>query len=143
MKSKTINILVFILLCVIAVAFLISAALDNRWVETISVNTYLAERGSYNARRVQIYGKVVPGSVKQNNNRVGVEFQIYDISAKSTEQAKRLPIGFAGRMPPNIGNDTEVLVNCRIDAEGNLTVEKVFTKCPSKYKQKLRGAEEY
>ena len=106
------------------------AAVEAPWLETISAEQYLAQPSDFQSKKVQIYGKVVPDSIEPAD--AGVNFRIYS-GEKDFDGTQPTLAVYYSAASVNLRPNTGVLLRCRIGPQGEVTILKVLTKCPSRY----------
>ena len=78
----------------------------------------------------RIAGKVKPGSVKRNLQKMDLNFVL-------TGEKATIPVHFEGIVPENFTDDIEVVVVGRMDTAGIFKARSLVTRCESKYKAKV------
>jgi cytochrome c-type biogenesis protein CcmE len=78
----------------------------------------------------RITGKVKPGSVERNLQKMDLKFIL--AGKKSV-----IPVHFGGTIPENFTDDIEVVVVGRMDKTGIFNARSIITRCESKYKAKV------
>ena len=130
MTKKARNTVIIALVLACGAGLLIWAALDAQWVQTVSAQDVMENLASYKSKSLQVFGKVVPGSVKEQGRLT--EFELYWPSGGKTT-AQTLQVKYSGLSKVNLAADSDVLISCRIDEQGQVDANKILTKCPSKY----------
>lgn len=127
-RTQKLVISALVLMC--GAGLLIWAAADAQWVQTVSAQDVLNNPPAYKARSLQIFGKVMPGSIKEKGKET--EFDLY-WPEENEVASQALHITYAGITKVNLLADSDVLIHCKIDEQGQVTANKILTKCPSKY----------
>ena len=92
--------------------------------EVINQNaTELTNRG------YRVGGRVVPGSVVKNDEKITVTFVIRDIQVPD----QRLTITYEGILPDTFKEDQDVLIEGKYIGSKTMAATKIMTKCASKY----------
>jgi cytochrome c-type biogenesis protein CcmE len=128
--NSTRNLVIMALFIACGTGLLIWAAMDAQWVQTVSAQDVLSNPAAYKLKSLQIFGKVVPDSIKEKSH--ALEFDLYWPKQKRIETGV-LHIRYAGLTKVNLIAGSDVLIECRIDEQGQVTANKILTKCPSKY----------
>jgi cytochrome c-type biogenesis protein CcmE len=91
----------------------------------MTVSEFLAdpERG---ADGLRINGKVVTGSIERHSSGQEVDFLVSDGAAE-------LPVRYAGVIPDTFVDDSDVVVEGKLDESGTFQAHTLLAKCPSKY----------
>lgn len=80
-------------------------------------------------RRVRVSGGVAPGSLQVATDRSRASFSLQGAT-------DRLRVVCAGPLPDNLAENTEVVVEGRLDPDGVLRGDKLLTRCASKYESR-------
>jgi cytochrome c-type biogenesis protein CcmE len=113
-----------------AFALLAWSVLDGQWVKTISVSAYLDDPGRYGESELQIYGKIVAGSIEKQAQGTAMKIR--------GEDGRELKVIYTGLKYVNLKDNADVLVQCRA-AGGEIKASSILTKCPSKYQSQQAG----
>jgi len=91
----------------------------------MTVSEFLAEpeRG---AEGLRINGKVLTGTIDRHPSGQEVMFVVSDGAAD-------LPVRYEGIIPDTFVDDSDVVVEGRVDASGTFQAHTLLAKCPSKY----------
>jgi cytochrome c-type biogenesis protein CcmE len=133
MSQKIHKVLITGIAVLLGVGLLVWAAADAQWVQTVSAQQCIDNLAAYKGKSLQIYGKVVPGSVQEQGQ--AMEFELYwpDVNGNKGEL---LRVKYAGLRKVNLNNDADILIDCDVDDMGLVSANKILTKCPSKYKSR-------
>jgi cytochrome c-type biogenesis protein CcmE len=127
---KTRNVVIAALVLACGAGLLIWAAADAQWVQTVSAQEVINSLDAYKSKSLQVFGKVVPASIKEQGH--AVEFELY-WPKEGQKTLQTLHVKYTGLIKVSLAADTDVLINCRVDEQGQVTANKILTKCPSKY----------
>jgi len=87
----------------------------------------LKERGdSVYGQGVRVNGEVVPGSIEFDARNLILTFVI-------TDERETLPVVYEGIVPDTFNNQTDVVLEGKLDSTGLFHARSIVTKCPSKY----------
>ncbi len=112
---------------VLGIAYLIVTALQTSTVYYITVGE-LVQRGSAGAaQQVRVAGDVVPGSVEKIDAGLAIRFLVHDGSGQ-------MPVYYKGGPVPDIfGDEVQVVVEGKYNADGTFVANTLLAKCPSKF----------
>jgi cytochrome c-type biogenesis protein CcmE len=98
-----------------------------------SVTPYVSfNEARASGERVQVIGKLVPGSSVYDTSQVSLTFQL------TGKEGELLPVVYdSGPKPANFEEATEIVVIGRYDG-ANFIAEELLVKCPSKYQGSLK-----
>jgi cytochrome c-type biogenesis protein CcmE len=141
--KKLRNVTITVLALTAGAGLLIWAAIDAQWIQTISAQELINNPVAYKSRPIQVYGRVVPGSIKEVGN--SIEFDMYwpgaasrtaERLAKNAQNYGKLHVRYVGTAKIGLTNDAEILVNCTEKDLNKVEASRILTKCPSKYKNR-------
>jgi cytochrome c-type biogenesis protein CcmE len=132
-KKKTQMVVILVLALALGTGLLFWAAMDAQWVQTVSAQEVINNPAAYRTKTLQIYGKVVPGSVREQGSML--EFELYWPSG-DPKAGGLLHVKYSGLTKVNMADDSDVLIDCRVDEQGGAIANRILTKCPSKYKSR-------
>ena len=123
-----IKIIVGGIIILLAVAYLIVAALPSGTAYYITVSE-LAEMGPQaQTQHTRVSGNVVPGTIVRSAEIQDVRFQVEDESGKLT-------VVFSGVLSDIFGDSVQVVVEGKQGPDGVYYADKVFAKCPSRFEE--------
>ena len=89
----------------------------------------LIEQGSsIYGENVRVNGQVIPGSVEQQNEGLGLRFAIADIDGEES-----LMVVYQGVVPDTFKAGNNVVVEGRLNSSGTFQGDILMPKCPSRY----------
>jgi len=109
------------------IAGLIVYSFNQSLVYDHSVAEYLADRSLHHAN-CRIYGKVKPESVVRLASGIGVSFLV-------TDGKQSVPVSFAKEVPDTFKENSDVVVEGKLDGGGVFRAHNLLAKCPSKYEK--------
>jgi len=77
-------------------------------------------------RGVRVNGEVVPDSIEFDARNLILTFVI-------TDERQSLPVVYEGIVPDTFNNQTQVVLEGKLDSTGLFHARSIMTKCPSKY----------
>lgn len=85
-------------------------------------------------RQIKLAGKVVPGSiVKLEGNRT-IEFQIWEPLKDQPEAfSQKRTVRYSGVIPDTFRDESDVVLEGKMGADGIFVADTLLAKCPSKY----------
>jgi cytochrome c-type biogenesis protein CcmE len=120
----------------LAVAYLIVAALPSGTAYYITVSE-LAEMGERaQTQQTRVSGNVVAGTIERSAESQDVRFQVEDESG-------RLTVSYSGLVPDIFGDHTQVVVEGIQGADGVYHASILLAKCPSRFEEAPPGDTDY
>jgi cytochrome c-type biogenesis protein CcmE len=111
-------------------AYFMYQAMQSSWAYYYSVDEFSDSRASVKDYSLRIAGKVKPGSVRRDVEKMRLTFTL-------AGSENEVPISYTGSTPDNFAEDAEVVVQGRLDTGGVFRADTLLTRCESKYKAKL------
>ena len=112
----------------LAVVYLIVAALPSGTAYYITVSE-LAELGERaQTQQTRVTGNVVAGTIVQSAESQVIRFEVEDESG-------RLTVSYSGLVPDIFGDHAQVVVEGTQDADGVYHAEVLLAKCPSRFEE--------
>jgi len=131
MKTKYIfKILIGIIVIGGGLGYFTYQAMLSSWSYYYSVDEFNANISDMNNYSLRIAGRVKPGSVNRNLQKMNLAFTL---AGAKTE----IPVLYEGTVPENFAEDIEVVVEGRLDTDKSFKAKTLMTKCESKYKAKV------
>jgi cytochrome c-type biogenesis protein CcmE len=130
-KKARNNIVITAVVLALGAGLLIWAAMDSQWVQTVSAQDVINNLQTYKSKSLQIFGKVAVGSVKEENS--ATEFDLYWPKDKEMS-SQTLHVKYTGLSKVNLTGGSDVLIDCKVNEQGQVNASRILTKCPSKYK---------
>ena len=78
---------------------------------------------------VKVSGKVIPGTYQRVEGELLHRFEVRDLADESVT----FPVEFRDALPDTFSEDTEVVLEGRMDAQGVFQANTLLTKCGSRY----------
>ena len=100
------------------------------WQYYLTANECLAESASLGGHRLRVSGRIAPGTLTVDRDRIHASFVLEADGAE-------LKVACSGPLPDNLADGMAVLVEGRLDDGSLLRGEKVLTRCASKYESRL------
>jgi len=114
-----------------AAVYLLYLSAGSSFVYYYSVDEFLPRAADItDARTVRLAGRVRRGSIRQNTEKLKLEF---DLAGKTGI----ITVKYAGTVPDNFEQGREVLVEGNINKDGIFTADRIMTRCESKYSSRL------
>lgn len=127
-RSFDIKIIVGGVIILLAVAYLVVAALPSGTAYYITVSE-LADMGERaQTQQTRVSGNVVPGTIVRSAESQDVRFQVEDESG-------RLTVVYAGVLSDIFGDHVQVVVEGKQGQDGVYYADQVFAKCPSRFEE--------
>jgi cytochrome c-type biogenesis protein CcmE len=98
----------------------------SSWKYYVTADECVAHLSELDGSRVRVSGVIAAGSLSINGERSQASFVLLG-------QKQQLETVCAGTLPDNLQEETEVVVEGYLQADGTLHGDKVLTKCASKY----------
>ena len=112
----------------LAVAYLVVAALPSGTAYYITVSE-LAEMGARaQTEQTRVSGTVAPGTIVRSAESQEVRFQVEDASG-------RLTVVYNGLVPDIFGDEAQVVVEGTQGADGVYHAHTLLAKCPSRFEE--------
>ncbi len=132
MKTKIIvKVLVGTVIIGGGIGYFMYQAMQSSWSYYYSVDDFVANSSAVKSHSLRIAGKVKPGSVKRDIEKMNLTFTL-------TGSDNEVSIYYAGSVPDNFVDDGEVVVEGRLEASGVFQADMLMTRCESKYKAKVK-----
>lgn len=96
------------------------------WQYYLTTDECLRDADSLMGCRLRVSGRVAVGTLDHDHSAQQVSFGL-------AGTADNLPVNYRGVIPDNLAEGIEVVVEGRLDSEGNFVADKLLTKCASKY----------
>lgn len=138
MGRRTIDIKIVVggIVILLAVAYLVVAALPSGTAYYLTVSE-LAEMGARaQTEQTRISGNVVPGTIVQSAESQDVRFEVEDGSGSLT-------VVYSGILSDIFGDHVQVVVEGKQGQDGVFYADKVFAKCPSRFEEATPTGSEY
>ncbi|MDR5694596.1 MAG: cytochrome c maturation protein CcmE [Armatimonadota bacterium] len=126
MWSKRWKFIIVALAVVLVLAYLVYAGVRRAAVYYLTVSELLAQQGRRNDLPIRVGGKVVPGSIQWDKLGRSLRFQISD-------GQKILPVFYQGVVPDIFGDGKDVVVEGRLNPQGEFVATTLLARCPTKY----------
>src|SRR5436309_13132710 len=100
-----------------------------------NVDEVIGQHQSWQGRRVQLHGYVVPGTWVQRPKTLDYKFKVQNNPARGVAPGGIVEASYKGLLPDTFKDEAEVVLKGSFDETGHFTVVKdgVMAKCPSKY----------
>lgn len=135
-RSIDIKIVVGGVIILLAVAYLIVAALPSGTAYYITVSE-LADMGERaQTQQTRVSGNVVPGSIVRGAETQDVRFQVEDESG-------RLTVVYSGVVPDIFADNVQVVVEGTQGADGVFQAHTLLAKCPSRFEEVAPAGTDY
>jgi len=131
MKTKTVKILVGSIVIGLGLIYFMYQIMQSSLSYYYSVDEFVAGSIEVKNNSFRLAGKVKPGSVKRNLQKMDLTFTLAGSEAE-------IPVHYAGTVPDNFTEDIEVVVEGGLDADGVFKANSLVTRCESKYKAKVK-----
>ena len=118
------------LVVVLAIAYLILAAVRGSTAYYLSIEELQAQRKS--DRSVRVAGTIVEQSIVWQTRDLVLQFEIADESGS-------LPLVYHGTRPDMFRDGAEVVVEGQYTPQGIFQAQTLLLKCPSKYEEASTG----
>jgi cytochrome c-type biogenesis protein CcmE len=94
------------------------------------VDEVTGQLAQWQAKRLQLHGNVVPGSIMRRTTATGYEYQF-----RLERKGQSIEARYTGTVPDTFKESAEVVVKGRLTPQGYFQVAPggVMAKCPSKY----------
>jgi cytochrome c-type biogenesis protein CcmE len=99
------------------------------------VDEVVAQRSSFEGKKLQVTGYVIPGSILKKPNTLEYRFRIQNNPIRSGEPGNVMNISYTGIVPDTFKPEAEVVLRGKLTADGGFSTDPngVIAKCPSKY----------
>lgn len=111
---------------------LIVYSFNQNLVYDHSVAEFLADPALQRSN-CRIYGKVQEGSVRRDDDGIGIAFAV-------TDGTLSVPVAYAREVPDTFKENGDVVVEGTLDGNGVFQAHNLLAKCPSKYEGEGMGA---
>ena len=107
--------------------YLMVTALQTSPVYYLTVGELLERGTAAYGQQIRVAGDVVPGTVVREDAGLGVRFVVHDGSGQ-------VPVYYRGGPVPDIfGDEVQVVVEGKYNADGTFVANTLLAKCPSKF----------
>ena len=131
MKTKVlVKIAIGIIVIGGGIGYFMYQAMQSSWSYYYSVDDFMSGSDAVQNSSLRLAGIVKDGSVQRDLEKMLLTFTL-------TGENKEIPVNYSKTVPDNFTEGIEVVVDGRLDPEGNFKAEKLMTRCESKYKAKL------
>ena len=97
--NSTRNVVIAALFIACGAGLLIWAAIDSEWVQTVSAHDVLSNIAAYKSKSLQVFGRVVPDSIKEKARQFNADPEIQALLAEATaDDGSMAP--FQGKFSP-------------------------------------------
>ena len=105
-----------------------------------NVDEVMTNPQSWEGKKLQLHGYVVPGSIFTTRDRLEYKFKVQNTPARSSEDAVIVDAVYRGVVPDTFKGEAEVVLKGQFDGKTFHTVPNgVMAKCPSKYEAAEAG----
>ena len=112
---------------VAALAYLGFTAFQGASMYYLTVDELLAREDIGDGERVRLMGKVVDGSVEENQETHTLRFKV------TSEAGTAMPVVYTGMVPDAFKQGADVVLEGSLADSGTFQADAVLVKCPSKY----------
>ena len=116
------------LIVLAAIAYLGYGSFRSSATYYYEVGELLVQGNSVYGETVRVNGQVIPGSVEQQNEGLGLRFAIADIDGEES-----LMVVYQGVVPDTFKAGNNVVVEGRLNSSGTFQGDILMPKCPSRY----------
>lgn len=124
MRSKKLKIILFSMLPLLVLGLLAFRAFENSAAYYYTISEVAAKEMV--EQKVRIKGELVEGSVDYNASIPLLKFDLTDGVAK-------VAAVYQGVLPDNFQHADEVIIEGKLNSNGEFMVSKLMLQCPSKY----------
>ncbi len=128
MKKKIVSIFGVVVLVVGVIVVILSSTGSGAY--SLKIKQVQANRSELTGKELRVSGKVVKGSLKNNNGGFDHEFLLSDA------QGRRLLCRYHGALPDPFKEGRNVIVQGMLQKDGSIQASQLIVKCPSKYVEK-------
>ncbi|MFQ6034432.1 MAG: cytochrome c maturation protein CcmE [Sedimentisphaerales bacterium] len=132
MRKETITkIIVGVVVIGGAMVYFVYQAMQSSWAYYYSVDDLAGHKSVVANHSLRIAGRVEKGSTERDLQKMRLTFTL--AGSETT-----LPVSYEGVVPDNFAEDTEVVVEGYLAADGIFQANKLITRCESKYRAKVK-----
>lgn len=135
-RSFDIKIIVGGIVILLAVAYLVVAALPQGTAYYITVSELQEMGAQAQTQQTRVSGNVVPGTIVRSAESQDVRFQVEDESG-------RLTVVYSGVLSDIFGDHVQVVVEGKQGQDGVYYADQVFAKCPSRFEEAAPAGKDY
>ena len=110
----------------VAVMYMVITGTGETMVYYYTVSEVAAQGDALTGEPLRVAGKVVPGSIKQGGGGLVHRFLIH-------EGGKELAVVYRNIAPDTFQDNSDAVVEGKLDADGVFQADFLMAKCPSKY----------
>ena len=107
-------------------AYLVMAGMRDTLVFYFTVSELSEQSSELTGERLRVAGKVMPGTIEVGSNHLVHRFTI-------EEGGRRLRVVYSGVAPDTFVDNSEAVVEGRLQEDGTFAASFLMAKCPSKY----------
>ena len=119
------------LIACLALGYLVYVLLGSTMTYYSTVSELIEQGESAYGKGVRVKGEVVPGSMESNTENPVLTFIITD----NEGTIDVIYEGKAADIPDVLGDQTEVVLEGKLDSSETFHASSILTKCPSKYEK--------
>jgi cytochrome c-type biogenesis protein CcmE len=125
-KAAKIGVTTFVLLTTFGVLLYTTMGESMQYYKY--VDEVMAEPAAWHGKKLQIHGRVVPGSPSVKPDSLDYRFDL-------RSNGKSITAFYTGVLPDTFKDDSEVVLTGRLNPDGTFHATDMTAKCPSKYEE--------
>lgn len=122
------KVLIGTVVIVLAIGYLIATSVSNQSVYYLTIAEYKAGN-IVTTQHHRINGKVETGSIQMAANGLGAVFIMHD----EHDPTQTMTVSYKGVVPDTFMDESDVVVEGKIGANGQFEATTLLAKCPSKF----------
>lgn len=115
-----------VLVVLAATTYWACVAASSSWQYYLTVDECMADPSEWRGSQLRVSGSIAAGSLQIDDNHSGASFQLVG-------QDQTLAVRCGGPLPDGLMEGRQVVVEGRLDDQGQLQGDRVMTRCASKY----------
>jgi len=118
---------------VVCLLYLVVSGFQKTAMYYFTVTELEAKETEFVGKRIKLAGKVVPGSIQKRNGRA-IEFEIWEpLGEEADSFSRKRTVRYDGLVPDTFRDESDVVLEGKMEDSGIFAAETLLAKCPSKY----------
>jgi cytochrome c-type biogenesis protein CcmE len=116
--------------------YLVVTGFQNTSMYYFTVSELEARETEFLGRRIKLAGRVVPNTIKRDDQGMAVRFTIWEPTGSEASSTGLRTITYNGIVPDTFKDEADVVLEGVTGDDGVFKAETLLAKCPSKYEGK-------
>jgi cytochrome c-type biogenesis protein CcmE len=134
MPTKKIKFIAGFAVIIVCLLVLVVSSSQKMAMYYFTVTELEAREVDFVGKHIKLAGKVVPGSIEKTDGGRTVVFQVWEpLSNPEGTFSDKRSVRYSGVIPDTFRDESDVVLEGKMGADGVFTAETLLAKCPSKY----------